>query len=51
VRGIEVRQAVEASGVLESRKAAGKAGLEMMAKGLEIAAAAVKKAIQEANRE
>jgi hypothetical protein len=51
VRGFGVRQAVEGSSVADSRKAANKAGLELMAKGLEIAASAVKKAIQDANQE
>jgi len=50
-RGFEVRQAVEGSSVGASRKAADKAGLELMAKGLELAASAVNRAIQEANRE
>jgi len=50
VRGFEVRQAVEGSSVAVSRKAADKAGLELMSKGLEIAASAVNKAIEEANR-
>jgi hypothetical protein len=51
VRGLEVRQAVEGSSVATSRRAADKAGLELMAKGLELAASAVNKAIQDANRE
>jgi len=51
VRGFEVRQAVEGSSVAASRKATDKAGLELMAKGLEMAVNAVNSAIQEANRE
>jgi hypothetical protein len=51
VRGFEVRQAVQGSTVAESRKAVEKAGLELMAKGLEMAASAVNRAIQDTNRE
>jgi hypothetical protein len=51
VRGLGVRQAVEGSSVAAPKKAADKAGLELMLKGLERAAGAVKKAIKEANRE
>jgi hypothetical protein len=47
VRGLAVRQAVEGSSVDASRNAAGKAGLELMLKGLERAISAVKKAIEE----
>ena len=50
-RGFDVRQAVEGSSVAVSKKAAERAGLELMAKGLEIAAHAVNKAIQEASWE
>jgi hypothetical protein len=49
LRGLEVRQAVEGSSVASSRNAADKAGLELMAKGLKMAAGAVHKAIQETN--
>jgi hypothetical protein len=51
VRGIDVRQAVQGSALAASRKVANKTGLEMMAKGLEIASAAVGKAMKEAGRE
>jgi hypothetical protein len=50
-RGLEVRQAVQESSVITTRKAAEKAGLELMAKGLEKATNAVNKTIQEADRE
>jgi hypothetical protein len=50
-RGFDVRQAVQQSTVAVSKKAAEKTGLELMAKGLEMATNAVNKAIQEANRE
>jgi hypothetical protein len=50
-RGFDVRQAVQQSTVAVSKRAAEKAGLELMAKGLEMATNAVNKAIQEANRE
>jgi hypothetical protein len=49
LRGFEVRQAVEASSLAASRKAADKAGLELMAKGLEMAASAVNRAIQDSD--
>src|ERR1700730_3519997 len=51
VRGFGLRQSVQGSAVAESRKAAEKAGLELMSKGLEMAANAVNKAMQDANRE
>lgn len=51
LRGFEVRQAVEGSSAAASRKAADKAGLELMAKGLEIASTAVNKAIKDAYSE
>jgi hypothetical protein len=50
-RGFEVRQAIGESSVVTSKKVVDRAGLELMAKGLEIATSAVKEAIQEANRE
>jgi hypothetical protein len=50
-RGFAVRQEVEQSTVAVSKRAVDKAGLELMAKGLEMATNAVNKAIHEANRE
>jgi hypothetical protein len=50
-RGFEIRQAVEGSSVARSRKAADQAGLELIAKGLEMATEAVNQAIQQSNRE
>jgi hypothetical protein len=51
IRGFAVQQAVEKSSLVASKKAADKAGMELMAKGLERAAKAVNKAIQEADQE
>jgi len=51
VRGLEVRQAVAESGIADLRKTADRAGLELMARGLETASKAVANAIREANRE
>ena len=50
-RGFAVRQAVEGSSVSATKKAIDNAGLELMAKGLEMAANAVKKAMQDANQQ
>jgi len=51
LRGFGVRQAVNGSAIAESGKAVDKAGLEMMLKGLQLAEAAVKEAIDQASRQ
>ena len=51
IRGFAVRQAVEESSLAGSKKTADKAGMELMVKGLEMAAKAVNKAMHDADRE